>query len=60
MMLKELRKKNNKTQKMVADYLGIQQNTYSSIENGKRKLAVDYAKKLGEFFNVDWWIFYED
>lgn len=60
MTLKELRKKNNLNQEAVANFLGIKQHSYSNIESGKRKLSVNLAKKLGEFYNIDWWTLYED
>ena len=44
--LKYYRKKNNLTQKNVADYLKITQPNYANIENNKVKLNIDYAAKL--------------
>ena len=35
MKLKELRIDSGKTQKEIADYLNVKQNTYSQYENGK-------------------------
>lgn len=59
MTLREVRLKHQKTQEEVANFLGVQQNTYSQIENGKRSLSVVNAKKLGEFYKINWWLFYE-
>lgn len=39
--LKYYRKKNNLTQKKVADYLKITQPNYANIENNKVKLNID-------------------
>ena len=59
MTLREVRLKHQKTQEEVANFLGVQQNTYSQIETGKRSLSVVNAKKLGEFYKINWWLFYE-
>ena len=59
MTLREVRLKHQKTQEEVANFLGVQQNTYSQIETGKRSLSVVNAKKLGELYKINWWLFYE-
>lgn len=48
--LKELRKKARRTQQYIADKIGISQNNYSNIENGKVKLSEEYAIKLCDFY----------
>ena len=58
-MLKVLRKEHKYQQKDVADFLKIRQSAYSMIENGQRGLSIDSAKKLGELYGVNWWLFYE-
>lgn len=60
MDLKKLRKEHKKTQKEIAEILGISQNGYSYIENGDRKLSVETAKLLAEIYQIDWWKLYEE
>lgn len=50
--LRKLRKDRSLTQKDMADFLGISQNTYSYWETGK--ISIDFAsmQKLAKFFNV--------
>ena len=50
--LKELREENCKNQAMIAKILGIQQNSYSQIENGINTLQVDHLIKLANFYNT--------
>ncbi len=50
--LKELREENGKNQAMIANMLGIQQNSYSQIENGVNALQVDHLIKLANFYNT--------
>lgn len=52
MKIKELREDNNYTQKEVADYLYIKQNTYSQYETGKRQLPIDVLIKLAKFYKT--------
>ena len=40
------------TQKQVAEYLNIKQNTYSQYENGQRQLPVDVLIRLAAYFGV--------
>ena len=40
------------TQKHIAQYLGISQNTYSQYEIGVLKYPVDVITKLADFYNV--------
>lgn len=51
--MRMLRETNGYTQEYVGSVLGIEQNTYSKLENGQIKLTVDRVKKLGELYNVD-------
>ena len=51
MKLKEIREQKNISQKQVAEYLNVKQNTYSQYETGKRQLPVDVLIKLAKFFN---------
>ena len=41
------------SQRKVAEQLGITQQGYALIENGKRKLEIDVLIKLSEIFNVN-------
>jgi transcriptional regulator with XRE-family HTH domain len=52
MRLKALREENAITQKTLADYLHIRQNTYSQYENGQRQLPIDVLIQLAKFYNV--------
>ena len=50
--LKSLRAANNKTQKQVANILGITQAAYAMYENGARSLPIDVIKTLADYFCV--------
>ncbi len=50
--IKELRKKNKKTQDDLADILNCTQSTISKIENGHKSLSPDQQLTLAEYFNV--------
>lgn len=52
MKLKDIREDMDITQKEIAEYLHIKQNTYSQYENGQRSLPVDVLIKLAEFFST--------
>jgi transcriptional regulator with XRE-family HTH domain len=52
MKLKELRDENNISQKEIADFLKVKQNTYSQYETGKRQLSIDTLIKLAKFYKV--------
>lgn len=58
--LRELRTKNNKTQKDMGEILGTSANMYQKYEYRQVELPVRHAIKLGEYFNFDWWELYED
>lgn len=59
-MLKGLRKKYKVTQKFIAEILEIRTNVYQGYEYGNRELPIKHAKRLGRFFQFDWWLLYED
>ena len=40
------------TQKAIAQILGIQQNSYSQIENGTNNIQIDHLVKLANFYNT--------
>lgn len=52
--LKEIREKKNYSQVYVARVIGISQNYYSNIENGKRQeiLKMDMLVKLANVFDL--------
>lgn len=52
MKLKEIRRDNGKTQKEVADYLNIKQNTYSQYENEKRQIPIEILIRLADYYDV--------
>lgn len=52
MRIRDLREDNDITQKEIADYLHIKQNTYSQYENGKRQLPIDVLIALAMFYNT--------
>ena len=52
MRIKELREDADITQKQIADYLNVKQNTYSQYENGQRQLPIDMLIKLAHYFNT--------
>lgn len=50
--IRDLREDNNKSQKEIAEILGIQQNSYSQIENGINNLQIDHLIKLANIYNT--------
>ena len=50
--LRDIREDRDLTQKDVAKYLIIKQNTYSQYETGHRQLPIDILIKLSEYYNV--------
>ena len=52
MRLKDLREDLDITQKEIAKYLHIGQNTYSQYENGQRQLPIDVLNKLADYYSV--------
>ncbi len=50
--IRELREDNDKTQKEIADVLGIKQNVYSRYELGKNELPLRHLVVLCEFYGV--------
>ncbi|MBY5034514.1 helix-turn-helix transcriptional regulator [Streptococcus gallolyticus] len=50
--LKELRQKNNLTQKELADILGVSQGSYANWENGKRKPDYLQISDIAIYFNT--------
>ena len=52
MRLKDLREDSDLTQKIIADFLHIKQNTYSQYENGQRQIPIDMLIELARFYGV--------
>ena len=52
MRLRDLREDADITQKELADYLNIKQNTYSQYENGQRQMPIDTLIKLANYFQT--------
>ncbi len=52
MRIRDLREDRDLTQKQVAEYLHIKQNTYSQYENGKRQLPIDALIELARLYNT--------
>ena len=52
MRIKDLREDRDLTQKQVAEYLHVKQNTYSQYENGQRQIPIDSLIKLSKLYNT--------
>ena len=52
MRIKELREDNDLSQKEIAEYLHVKQNTYSQYENGQRQLPIPCLIALAEFYKT--------
>ena len=52
MRIRDLREDHDLTQKEVAEYLHIRQNTYSQYENGQRQLPIDALIALAKYYNT--------
>lgn len=52
MRLRDLREDHDITQKELADYLHVRQNTYSQYETGQRQLPLEALIRLAEFFDT--------
>jgi plasmid maintenance system antidote protein VapI len=57
MVLRGLRGKEDLTQAEFAKRLGISQHHVSEMENNRRKIGLEMAKRIGEAFNVSYKIF---
>ena len=58
--LKELRIENELSQKDMGKIIEVNGRAIGNYERGERLLSVDKAKKLGDYFNFNWWELYED
>lgn len=52
MRIRALREDNDLTQKELAEYLHIKQNTYSQYENGQRQLPIDILVALSIYYHT--------
>ena len=52
MRIKDLREDADITQKAIADYLHIKQNTYSQYENGHRQLPTEVLIALAKYYKT--------
>ena len=52
MRIRDLREDNDITQKELAEYLHIRQNTYSQYENGQRQLPIDVLISLAKYYHT--------
>ena len=50
--IKDLREDNDKTQKQLADYLGMKQPQYYRYENGQRDIPTDILVRIADFYQV--------
>jgi|SRR5579872_818666 len=54
MMLRAHRRNKNVTQKQFAEAIGVKQHHVSEMENGKRSIGKEIAKRVGSYFNKDY------
>lgn len=52
MRIKNMREDYDLTQKQVAEYLNIKQNTYSQYETGNRQIPIEVLVALAELYNT--------
>jgi transcriptional regulator with XRE-family HTH domain len=50
--LRQLREEREKTQKEVADALGIKEQVYQRYEYGTREPKIDIIRKLSKYYNI--------
>jgi len=55
--LRGARRKENLTQKQLAEWTGIPQSHISEMENGKRPIGKERAKRLGRVLNISYRVF---
>ena len=52
MRIRDLREDRDLTQKEIAEYLHIKQNTYSQYENGQRQVPIDVLIALAKYYHT--------
>ena len=50
--IKDLREDHDLTQKQIADYLHIKQNTYCQYETGRRQIPIEILIALAKYYKV--------
>ena len=50
--LKDLREDRDLTQKTIAEYLHVKQNTYSQYENGQRQIPLEMLILLAKYYDT--------
>lgn len=58
MKIEKLRKAAHMSQAELGAKIGVSQGHIARLENDRRALTVKIAKKIAEFFGVDWWKLY--
>lgn len=58
--LKDNRREKGMTGAVVAEKVGVTQQFYNFIENGKRRPSVEVAKRIAAVLGFDWTKFFED
>jgi plasmid maintenance system antidote protein VapI len=56
-MLRGSRHKNDMTQKALAEVIGVSPHHISEMENGKRTIGKEMARRFADFFKTDYRIF---
>ena len=51
--IRELREDNDLTQRFMASYLRVAQNTYSNYENGNREIPIALLIRLADYYHVN-------
>ena len=52
MRIRDLREDSDLSQKEIADFLHIKQNTYSQYENGHRQLPIEFLIALAKYYKT--------
>ncbi len=52
MRIRDLREDRDLTQKEIAEYLHIKQNTYSQYESGKRQIPIELLILLAKYYDT--------
>lgn len=58
--LKQFRRQKDRNQDNFAYIMGVHVNSYRRFETNESELPVTCAKKLGDYFNINWWELYDD
>ncbi len=60
MNLRKMRKERGLSETSISKKVGISQQHYSFIENGKRHPSVEVAKKIAKELEFDWSLLFDD